>query len=257
MISKNKIAYIRSLHNKSSRISEGIFIVEWAKCMSEFLNSDFDIVEWFFTEEFAWSSLLQAITSKWKNIEYQIIADSELTRITTLTSNNSGVLLVRMRQAISPKINKNEIVLVLDKINDPGNLGTIIRIADWYGISHIIASWDTVDCYNPKVLMATIGSFTRVSVFYTDLDQYLSEIEWPIYGAYLDGENIHNKTWTSQWAHLVIWSEAHGISPNLEKYITDKITIPRFWQAESLNAGVATAIIVDRMKGDQAIEMPK
>jgi TrmH family RNA methyltransferase len=110
------------------------------------------------------------------------------------------------------KIRKNELVLVLDSINDPGNLGTIIRIADWYGISHIIASTDTVDCYNPKVLMATMGSFSRVSLIYTDIDLYLSKITGKIYGAYLNGENIHTKEFIQEGAHLVIGSEAHGIA---------------------------------------------
>jgi TrmH family RNA methyltransferase len=144
---------------------------------------------------------------------------------------------------------KDELVLILDRINDPGNLGTIIRIADWYGVSQIICSPDTVDCYNPKVLMATMGSFTRVSICYIDLDRYLSEIEWKIYGAYLDGENIHTKDFENFGWYLVIGSEAHGISSSLEKYITDKVTIPRFWLAESLNAGIATAVILDRIRG--------
>ena len=249
MLSKNKIAYIRSLHNKSTRLEEGIFLVEWRKCMTEFLDSDFEIVEGFFSSEFS---------GEWEyQFPHQIVTEHELARITTLTSNDSGILLVRMRDnkerswAGKPQDDKkNALVLVLDHINDPGNLGTIIRIADWYGVSQIICSPDTVDCYNPKVLMATMGSFTRVSIFYTDLDRYLSEIKWKVYGAYLDGESTHTKDWWSRWWYLVIGSEAHGISTNLEKYITDKVTIPRFGLAESLNAGVATAVILDRMRGE-------
>jgi TrmH family RNA methyltransferase len=169
--------------------------------------------------------------------------------MSTLNTNDAWVIVVRMRPNIVPKIKKDELVIVLDSINDPGNLGTIIRIADWYGISHIIASLDTVDMYNSKVLMATMWSFSRVSIYYTNIDQYLSKNEWKIYWAYLNGENVHSKKFTIEQTHLVIGSEAHGISPNIEKYITDKITIPRFGLAESLNAGVATAIIVDRVIG--------
>lgn len=277
MLSKPKIAYIRSLHDKSTRLSEGIFLVEWRKCMGEFLDSDFEIVEWFFTEKFVSESeqFFSSLDSKefwqspslrgtkqswlegkqWKwpihasgKIPHTIISENELGRITTLSSNDSGLLLVKMRANISPKINREELVLVLDRINDPGNFGTIIRIADWYGIKHIVASPDTVDCYNPKVLMATMGSFTRVAVYYTDLEKYLSKSKGNIYGAYLDGESTHTKKFISEWAYLVIGSEAHGISPDLEKYITDKVTIPRFGLAESLNAGVATAVILDRMR---------
>ncbi len=242
MVSKNKIAYIRSLHNKNIRLSEGIFLVEWSKSMSEFISSDFDIVEGFFIEDFA----------KWKEytFPFQIITNTELNRISTLTSNDCWLLLIKMKDEITPKIKKNEFILVLDRINDPGNLGTIIRICDWYGISQIIASRDTVDCYNPKVLMATMGSFARVFVCYRDLDIYLSKIKWKIYWAYLDGESTHTKNFSAEWGILLIGSEAHGISMNLEKYITDKITIPRFWSAESLNAGIATAVILDRIRGE-------
>jgi RNA methyltransferase, TrmH family len=150
--------------------------------MSEFMDSNFEIVEGYFSDEFA--------VQKEYQFPYQIVTESELDRITTLTSNDSGVLIVRMKIPLptSPKSGgakhpntpthqlSDNLTLILDRINDPGNLGTIIRIADWYGISQIICSPDTVDCYNPKVLMATMGSFTRVSIWYTDLDRYLSEI---------------------------------------------------------------------------------
>lgn len=241
MIPKNKIAYIRSLHDKTNRISDGVFLVEWRKCMLEFMNSDFEIVEWFFTEEL--------VLQKQYKFPYQIVTIGELARMTTLTSNDVGILLVKMLDHRVSKIKKDELVLVLDRINDPGNLWTIIRTADWYGISQIICSHDTVDCYNAKVLMATMGSFIRVSIFYTDLDQYLSEIQWKIYWAYLNGESTHTKDFSARWGYLVIGSEAHGISANLEQYITDRVTIPRFGLAESLNAGVATAVILDRMMG--------
>ncbi len=205
----------------------------------EFLDSEFDIIEWFFTEKLSLSREFL--------FPVHIVTDTELSRITNLNTNDSWVLLVKMRANLLPKIQKNELVLVLDSINDPGNLWTIIRIADWYGISHVIASGDTVDCYISKVLMATMWSFSRVSLYYTDIVQYLSKIPWNIYWAYLDGESIHTKKIYPEWLHIVIGSEAHGISSEVWKYITDKITIPRFGFAESLNAGVATAIIVDRI----------
>lgn len=243
MISKAKIAYVRSLHNKAIRHSEGIFLVEWAKCISEFIDSEFEIVEWFFTESFAFKNTY--------SFPFEIVSEWDLTRMSTLNANDTWIILVKMKSNTLSKIRNDELIIVLDSINDPGNLWTIIRIADWYGISHIVASADTVDMYNPKVLMATMGSFSRVSLIYTDIDIYLSKNSWKIYWAYLDGESVHTKEFALQSAHLVIGSEAHGISPSIEKYITDKITIPRFGHAESLNAGVATAIIVDRIIGSR------
>jgi RNA methyltransferase, TrmH family len=254
MLSKSKITHIRSLSDKNTRHQEGIFLVEGRKCMTEFMDSDFEIVEGFFTEAFA--------QQREYSFPHHIITQIELDRITTLSANRDGVLIVSMKKqemrSVSRQLwqKKQELIVILDHINDPGNLGTIIRTADWYGISQIICSTDTVDCYNPKVLMATMGSFTRVSVFYTDLEEYLKWINnwkltienYPVYWAYLDGESTHTKEWWNGWGYLVIGSEAHGIRPNLEKYITDRITIPRFWLAESLNAGVATAVILDRMR---------
>jgi TrmH family RNA methyltransferase len=141
------------------------------------------------------------------------------------------------------------LTLILDGINDPGNLGTIIRTADWYVITHIIASLDTVDCYSSKVIMATMWSFTRIKISYLDLEKYLSSLSWSaIYWAYLDGESAHEKNFSHTPAYLVIGSESHGIRPPLEKYITDKITIPCYGEAESLNAWVATAIILDNLR---------
>ena len=240
MIPKSKIAYVRSLHDKQTRYSEGVFLVEWRKSILECITSEFEIIEGFFTEKMPADVVV--------SFPVEHITQTELARLTTLISNDSWLLLVKMRPQVLPKCAGNELVLVLDGINDPGNLGTIVRIADWYRVTHIIASLDTVDFYNPKVLMATMGSFTRVSIFYTKIDQYLSKIWGVVYGAYLDGENIHTKSFAHAGAHLVIGSEAHGISTGVEPYITDRITIPRFGRAESLNAGVATAIIVDRIR---------
>jgi TrmH family RNA methyltransferase len=142
---------------------------------------------------------------------------------------------------------QEEFALVLDDIRDPGNLGTIIRTADWYGITRIIASSETADFYNSKVITSTMGSFTRVGIFYTTLEQYLAQSTLPVFGAYLEGKNIHETRFGSGGL-IVIGNESHGIRPELEKFITDKITIPRFGKAESLNAAIATAIICDSIR---------
>ncbi len=134
--------------------------------------------------------------------------------------------------------------MALESINDPGNLGAIIRIADWYGIEKILCSSDTVDFYNPKVIAASMGSFLRVQVQYGDLSELLKNTALPVLGAFLDGTNVHKFQFPTEGI-LVIGSEAHGISPALEKIVTEKITIPRTGKAESLNAAIATAIICD------------
>lgn len=240
MISKSKITYIRTLHDKNKRYQEWLFLVEWKKSIQEFIGSDYEIIEWYFSNKF--------IQNQTFNFPVNEVSESEIDRITTLSSNDTGVLIVKMKQwNLSEKINNKEIVIVLDSINDPGNLWTIIRIADWYGINRVIASRDTVDCYNPKVIMASMWSFSRIPVIYTDIVQYLSKIDNKIYGTFLNGENLHTLKITEKWIHIVIWNEAHGISAWVEKLITNKITIPRFGNAESLNAGVATAIVLDRI----------
>jgi TrmH family RNA methyltransferase len=242
MISKSKISYIRSLHDKACRYEEWIFLVEGKKSIVEFIASDFEIIEGYLTETF--------LTGKTFDFPVSTVNENELSRITTLSSNDSWVILVKMKTHILPnEIKDNELVLVLDSINDPGNLGTIIRIADWYGVARIIASSDTVDCYNPKVIMATMGSFSRIPIIYTNIVQYLSKFNKNIYWAYLDGENIHTASFPKDGIHVVIGNEAHGISNLVSPLITSKITIPRFGKAESLNAWVATAIIIDRIVG--------
>ncbi|MFN7330850.1 MAG: RNA methyltransferase [Bacteroidota bacterium] len=141
---------------------------------------------------------------------------------------------------------RDEFALLLDDIRDPGNLGTIIRTADWYGVKKIIASEETADFYNPKVVHATMGSFCRVQIFYTSLLQSLSDASQPVYGAFLDGDNVHDIEF-SKSGLLVIGNEAQGISKAVEKKVTQRITIPKRGGAESLNASGATAINLDNV----------
>jgi TrmH family RNA methyltransferase len=147
---------------------------------------------------------------------------------------------------------KQEYVLVLDDIRDPGNLGTIIRIADWYGITKIICSLTTTDWYNPKVIAASKGSFTRVRGYYVELDMYLEKVRTTeqgtrIYGTFLEGKNIHQTTF-AEAGYIVMGNESNGISPSVETFITQKITIPRFGGAESLNVGIAAAVVLDNWR---------
>ena len=255
MLSKEKQKLLRSLHDKKSRTESGCFLVEWGKNIQELLisignprlnkgnndGSKFVIQDLFLSEDFAWANakILQGF-----DYEFSFIEDLE--RCSTLVRNHDGIAVVSIPKSGTFSEDSTKWTLVLDTINDPGNLGTILRIADWYGITRIICSENTVDVYNPKVIMASMGSFCRVSVRYTDLTKILTSTKLPVYGAFLDGKNIHTHQFEKP-GYLVIGSESHGIGKSIESLISERITIPRIGQAESLNAGVATAIILDNI----------
>jgi RNA methyltransferase, TrmH family len=242
MISKQQQKYVQSLHNKKYRAEYGNFLVEGEKGILEILNSDFEIENIFCTETFK-EKLLQ--TSKTKNL--MVCKETEIQSISTFKTNTTGVAIVKQKtKTDSTKLIDNQVVLILDGIKDPGNFGTIIRLADWYGIQHIYCSDDTVEFYNPKVIAATMGSFIRVQADYLDLQRFVTGLKIPILGAFLGGKNIHQITFKKPFA-LIIGSESHGISPEIEKIVDTKITIPRIGMAESLNAGVATGIILDNI----------
>lgn len=170
---------------------------------------------------------------------------SAIAAVSTFKSNSAGVAVVKQKRP-SPPQNFERVTLILDNIHDPGNLGTIIRLADWYGIRDVICSPETVEFYNPKVISSTMGSFTRVNVFYTPLPGFFKEFGLPVYGADLEGANVHRHRFEEKIG-LVIGSESHGISPEVSALLTKRITIPRFGTAESLNAAMATGIILDNI----------
>ena len=244
MFTKNQAKLIKSLHEKKNRVELGLFLVEGEKSVLELLKSDFEIELLLATTEF-FDSYGDEIREKSKTFE--IVNQFELEKIGTFETNDSAIALVKQKTNKSPDIKKDEMVLALDEIKDPGNLGTIIRIADWYGVKNIVATKETVDFYNPKVIAATKGSFTRVNIFYTDLNDFLSKTKMPILGAFLNGENIHETKFPSGGI-LVMGNESNGINQEIEKMITKKITIPTYGKAESLNVAIATAIILDNWK---------
>lgn len=215
--------------------------MEGSKSVLELLHSDFEIV-WVG----ATSGFLQQAESVLRNKKAEVseASEAELEAAGRYQTNTSALAIARMKPNTAFPINNNEWVLVLDDIRDPGNLGTIIRTADWYGVNHIIASEETADFYNPKVISATMGSFCRVNVFYTSLLPYLQAARMPVYGTFLEGTDVHQLHW-SGGGLLVIGNEANGISPAIEKLVTQKITIPRYGRAESLNAALATGIVLD------------
>ncbi len=244
MFTKNQSKLIKSLQEKKNRVETGLFIVEGEKSVSEVLNSDFEIDFILTTTEF-FDKYGEKIREK--SNSYEIVNQFELEKVGTFATNDAALAVVKQKVNKPFDIKNGEIVIALDEIKDPGNLGTIIRIADWYGITNIVASKETVDFYNPKVITATKGSFTRVNMFYTDLNEFLSKQKIPVLGAFLDGENVHETKFPSGGV-MVMGNESNGVSEKIGKLITKKITIPSYGKAESLNVAIATSIILDNWK---------
>ena len=226
---------------KKYRKQEQCFLIEGAKSVEELLASDFEVVKLIGTADFI-SSL--KVPARGEVVE---VNESALEGLGEFQTNRSALAIARLKPNTPVAVSADEYGLILDDIRDPGNFGTIIRTADWYGIHKIIVSGETADFYNPKVISSTMGSFTRVKIYYTDLPAYLSATELPVYGAFLNGSNVHDIRFAPAGL-IVIGSESHGISGALQPLITEKITIPRYGHAESLNAGIATAVICDNLR---------
>lgn len=246
MLSKSRAQFVRSLHQKKFRQEHGQFLVEGAKSVQEVLASDFRVEILLATEAFYKENARLADRQR---PQVEIVSPDELTRVGTLESNNAALAVVRTTENRPLLADPGEMVLILDDIRDPGNLGTILRIADWYGISKVVCSETTAEVYNPKVISASKGSFTRVRWFYTELHAYLQAIPptIPIYGAFLGGTDVHTLAF-GKGGYLVMGNEANGIRPDLEPFVRQKITIPRYGAAESLNVGIATAVILDNWR---------
>ena len=235
MISKNQIKFIKSLSLKKNRVKAQLFVAEGEKIVNELLNSNFEIEHIYATKQFSGINRCQksAIT---------LITNDELLRISNLTSPNNVLAIVKISQKESEK--SHGIKLVLDDVNDPGNLGTIIRMCDWFGVTQLICSNSTVDCYNPKVVQSAMGSLFRLDIKYLDLATYLDNIDTPIYGAYMNGVDVKRQEFPKQ-AHLIMGNEANGISQSISKYITNKVSIKNIGgNTESLNVAVATSILL-------------
>jgi TrmH family RNA methyltransferase len=228
MISKNEIKEIRALGQKKFREERGLFVVEGEKLVEEALRSGFDVVAHYRVED---------------------IGAETMGRISQLTHPSPALAVVRRPAPVEPVIDPDELVLALDGVRDPGNLGTILRIADWFGIRQVLASPDTVECYNPKAVQATMGAIFRVRVHYCDLPAFLRCPVKPgmtnVYGTFLEGDNIYQAPLT-RGGILVMGSEADGISPEVAATVDRKLFIPPFpadaHTSESLNVAVATAI---------------
>lgn len=256
MLSKNKIKYINSLYINKFRIQHNAFVVEGTKLLDELLKSNFHIVEMFVTEHW-----LQANAQLLERHPFSVIDPNAMSQISKLSTPPGALAIVSIPKInYSPEHLKIGLSLAVDGINDPGNLGTIIRTADWFGVQHIYCSPDTVDAFHPKVVQATMGSIFRVQVVEYDLSSLLvkaNEQNVPVYGAVLNGESLYNIRGSVEAALLVIGSESHGIRSNLLPHISRKISIPyyatetSFSKPESLNASIATAIILSEFRRTQ------
>ncbi|TND09333.1 MAG: rRNA methylase [Bacteroidetes bacterium] len=254
MISKNQVVFVRSLQQKKQRREHGLFIAEGAKIVPEMLRSDFKIREIYALE--SWCAANRGLAGATTLHE---VTEQELARISGLVTPNEALAVAGIpRYELDYRSAGKTLTLVLDDIRDPGNLGTLIRIADWFGIRDIVCSEETAEAWNPKVVQASMGSITRVRIHYTALVPFFEKIKSahpvPVYGAFLEGESIY-KTKFGNSGFLVIGNEAHGISPEVASFITKKITIPSFsatenktGEAESLNAAVAAAVICSEIR---------
>ncbi|RTY65861.1 RNA methyltransferase [Flavobacterium sp. LS1P28] len=235
MVSKNQIKLITSLQQKKYRIANKLFFAEGVKGIEELLDSNFEL-EHLFTTQNDFDSVSQE--------KKTIISENDLKKVTALATPNTCLAVFKM--PVEKSITETGLILALDSIRDPGNLGTILRLCDWFGIQQVLCSKETVDLYNPKVVQATMGSIARVNVNYVDLNVFLAQTKLPIFGTFMDGENIYKATLPQQGI-IIMGNEANGISPALENEVHNRLTIPRFGnlqKTESLNVAAATAIVL-------------
>jgi TrmH family RNA methyltransferase len=239
MLSKNQIKLISSLQQKKYRFAHQLFFAEGAKVIQELVKSNFELEHLYTTKEDFKEIAPNKIT---------LITENELNKISALSTPNTSLAVFKI--PLESKITESGLVLALDSVRDPGNMGTILRLCDWFGIEQLVCSKETVDIYNPKVVQATMGSITRVNVNYVDLVSFLEKTKLPVFGTFMDSENIY-KTALPQEGIIVMGNEANGISESIEKLVTKRITIPRFGElqiTESLNVATATAIILSEFR---------
>ncbi|CAD0001458.1 TrmH family RNA methyltransferase [Flavobacterium salmonis] len=239
MISKNQIKLISGLHQKKQRFANQLFFAEGIKVIQELLQSNFELEHLFTTQnDFETVAFSKRVS----------ITEQELKKISALSTPNTCLAVFKIPAENS--IIDSGLIVALDDIRDPGNLGTILRLCDWFGIQQIICSKETVDIYNPKVVQATMGSITRVNVNYVDLKSFITNAKLPVFGTFMNGENIYQSV-LPQNGIIIMGNEANGISAEIEKMVTSRLTIPRFGtlqKTESLNVATATAIVLSEFK---------
>ena len=236
MISKNQIKQIKQLEQKKFRRREGLFVAEGPKVVGDLMK------RWKPVAVFATADYMPPIP-----VEVQLITDDELHRISFLQHPQQVVALFPLPELSSVSFDSSTLILALDGVQDPGNLGTIIRLADWFGISDIVCSMETADAWNPKVVQATMGSIARVNVTYTDLSELLAQLpqDYPVYGTLLDGDSIYQQPLT-QGGIIIMGNEGNGLTEKVRRRVNRRLLIPSYRSddtAESLNVAIATAIV--------------
>lgn len=240
MLSKNQIKLIQKLHQKKYRNELNLFIVEGKKSINEFLQAGYTPQLLIATEAFTASVPQHLITP---------VSKDELRKVSTLQNPDEGLAV--FEQPKHKGILQEGVIVALDNVQDPGNLGTIIRLCDWFGVETLLCNTQTVDCYNPKVVQASMGSLTRVAVHYLDLAAFLTTADLPVYTMDLEGENLYTATFPKDCI-LILGNEANGISSEVRALSNEVITIPRFGKhqrTESLNVAMAGAIILSEVMG--------
>ena len=241
-LTAREIKHLQSLRLKKYRQKYGQFIVEGEKLIDELLHSTFNLVYLVATPAFMNHPIVMNNTA-----ETKLITEIEFKKISSLVTPPGLMALVEIPAQIPEFLNEtNESAICLESIKDPGNLGTIIRIADWYGITTIYCSPDCVDAYNPKTISSTMGSLFRIRIIYTDLDKIISNSKLKSLAFTIDGVAMQKVALPNK-ALIVIGSESHGISQKLQELCTQKLSIKRIGKAESLNAAIATAIACERI----------
>ena len=239
MLSKNQVKLIQKLQQKKYRNELNLFTVEGKKSIVEFLQAGYRLELLIATEVFG---------TVLNNHPITLVSKEELRKVSSLKNPDEGLAIFHQRQ--HKGILQEGVILALDNVQDPGNLGTLIRLCDWFGIETLICNSQTVDCYNPKVVQATMGSLTRVAVHYVDLAGFLATCALPLYAMDLDGENLYTTEFPEDCV-LILGNEANGISPEVRALADGIITIPRFGklqQTESLNVAMAGAIVVSQVR---------
>lgn len=239
MVSKNQIKFISGLQQKKQRLIHKMFVAEGVKVVQELLDADFELHQLYTTEDD-----FKSVNDSKK----LIVSADDLKKISALTTASSCLAVFKIPE--QKELYQSGLIVALDAIRDPGNLGTIIRLCDWFGIQQLICSNETVDVYNPKVVQATMGSISRVNVSYINLEDFISTTSLPVFGTFMNGENIYSIT-LPQEGIIVMGNEANGISKEVENSIQHRLTIPRFGtlqKTESLNVATATAIILSEFR---------
>ena len=250
MTSKSDLLFIKSLHQKKYREQHGLFIVEGTKMLNELLTSGLNLYAIYALETYL--PFLQISTKLPENIKIAAVTEAQLRKMSTLHTPNRVLAVAYVPQdddllPLSPDYFRRNMLLALDGVQDPGNMGTIIRIADWFGIRTVLASENSVEFYNPKVVQASMGSLFRVKLRQLSLVEVFKSLKVSVYGALLEGRNIYEEEFGEKGI-LLLGNESKGISPELKAYITHPVTIPRFGAAESLNVATAAAVICSEIR---------